>query len=240
MAPPAPSPNPSEGQSSHQPIELAGDSGDEGRSGARKIKTKNILDSTGDLQLITDSRIFQIDSKALIRHSEYWRHKIKDAPSSNHATGGKKITLDLNESNAAALEVVLLIAHGLAVKAPAKPGIRDLQAILVLTNKYEMSKMMSPFAQHWYATVSRPSFADGVGVFHFAELSTAWEYGSRRDFCKVAKDMAWFCCLRQDEQMFHHVPGGKSVSKLADNPFIKQADILREFTPEDNVLQVII
>ncbi|KAJ4397602.1 hypothetical protein N0V93_001835 [Gnomoniopsis smithogilvyi] len=140
----------------------AGLSGDTSEHGDAGIQVANLyymvrsFDDDGDLKLEVGQRAskqtFVVCSKALSRASKPFKTMLygpyaESKPVSQ--TTSPEWTVALPDDNPDALAVLLNIVHGIFDKVPATLDRGQLFRICVLTDKYDMTHILRPWARQW-------------------------------------------------------------------------------------------
>ncbi|XXG97456.1 hypothetical protein Hte_003757 [Hypoxylon texense] len=171
---------------------------------------KCYIDREGDLCLQVGfvSAEFVVDSRLLARASPAWKKlldkaSVKDGKKKAGEGGGEaqdgkpeqQRVVKLPDDNHAAMEIFLNIIHG---RFEHVSGYDDfvycvhLYSLCVLTNKYDMTRILRPWAKGWSKTVHAncDKLGDSLRTkFCHERLWIAWELGDQAMFKKLAETL---------------------------------------------------
>lgn len=165
------------------------------------------FDDDGDLRLEVGKgqakQTFVVCSRALARASKPFKTMLYGGfAESKHRKLDPDWTITLPEDNPRALATLLNIHHGRFSKIPAVVTRDELFQITILTDKYDMTEILQPWARAWirpFTPKDYPFSKQGDEVL----LWIAWELGHSELFfraqnhflnkCSLAKDGALLC-----------------------------------------------
>src|SRR5690606_8868525 len=110
-----------------------------------------VFDPDGDLNLRAATTTFKVCSATLRRSSPVWKAMLfgpwkESKPTKNT---GKKWLIELPEDPPTALKIVLAILHTQVDAVPSAVDVPVFADILVLTDKYDMRKIIWPWIFEW-------------------------------------------------------------------------------------------
>lgn len=161
---------------------------------------KCYIDPDGDLCLEVGfvAAKFVVDSKILARASPAWK-KLLDTEGKKleQTRGGGKLerVLKLPDDNNSAMEIFLNIVHG---RFDRVSGYDEFvycvyfYSLCVLTHKYDMTRILRPWAKGWSRTVHAncDKLGDSLRTkFCHERLWIAWELGDQATFEEIAKTL---------------------------------------------------
>ncbi|GJC80398.1 hypothetical protein ColLi_03236 [Colletotrichum liriopes] len=149
------------------------------------------LDDSGDLRLCVGADVdehpqdFVVCSRALGRSSPVLKAMLFGgfAESRPGEDGGEWI-VDLPEDSTEAMEIVLNIVHGHFNLVPEKLPLMRLYNVLTITEKYDMTVILRPWARSWMQGVKHQT--DNAHL-----LCVAWELGDEAVFESMFKKITY-------------------------------------------------
>ncbi|KAI1501418.1 hypothetical protein F5X99DRAFT_382411 [Biscogniauxia marginata] len=162
-----------------------------------KEPTHIYIDPDGDLHLEVGTkeaaRLFVVCSRTMARSSAFWKTLLygQFAESKKPQPGDDKTewVVKLPEDNPESMKMLLDIVHG---RFEFVPGYEDsisvpnLYDLCVLTDKYDMTHVMRPWARGWSKSVQPIS---KWSIMCHEKLWTSWELGDKASFKEVAKHL---------------------------------------------------
>ncbi|TQN64296.1 hypothetical protein CSHISOI_11136 [Colletotrichum shisoi] len=150
------------------------------------------LDDSGDLRLCVGGDVdecpqdFVVCSRALGRSSPVLKAMLFGgfAESRPAADDSGEWRVDLPEDSTAAMEIVLNIVHGHFNLVPEKLPLMRLYDVLTITEKYDMTVIVRPWARAWMQAVRHQT--DNAHL-----LCVAWELGDAEVFETMFKKMTY-------------------------------------------------
>jgi hypothetical protein len=144
------------------------------------------VDEDGDLRLELgpERQSLVVDSRALSRSSPVFKKMLYgEFAESKHAHSDREWAVQLPEDNAAAFAIPLNIMHGRFHEVPDTLEAEDLFEVTIITDKYDMTQILRPWAKKWCEPLH-----DQIGQpGHEILLWIAWELGSKDIFEKMAQ-----------------------------------------------------
>ncbi|TDZ29197.1 hypothetical protein C8034_v002968 [Colletotrichum sidae] len=128
-------------------------------------------------------------------------------------------TVKLPDDHTAPFFVILSILHGNYELVPRTLEEKELYEVLVVTEKYDMTHILRPWAQRWFRRLTvngSPQFEDKQRL-----MWIAWELGHEGMFCKIAQDLMLSSCIDNAGQLLD----GDGVP-LSSNPCHEPPGIL--------------
>ncbi|KAI1139895.1 hypothetical protein F5Y05DRAFT_380403, partial [Hypoxylon sp. FL0543] len=166
---------------------------------------KTYVDPDGDLCLHVGplAAEFVVCSKTMARSSPFWKKMLygdfAEGKKAQPQNGEKEWIVKLPEDNVMAMKIVLSIIHG---RFDQVAGYEDLiytahlYNLCVLTDKYDMTHVLRPWAKGWSRSVHSRSEKLGLCLrekFCHERLWIAWDLGDRATFEEMAKALLLNC-----------------------------------------------
>lgn len=148
------------------------------------------FDNAGDLRLLVwdqtpeaVQRVFIVSSKAMSMACVAWNSMLNGSFKEAQPTSGER-EVELPDDDPAALEVLLNIAHLRFDWVPSWLYFNVLLQVTVLTDKYDMTRLIRPWATSWFQTAQRLVSVTQSGYEEW--LWIAWELGQTHTFETLA------------------------------------------------------
>ena len=155
------------------------------------------MDEDGDLLLRVGSALgkeheFKVCSAALRRASPVWKAMLFSKFKEAKPADGSEWIVELPEDDPSPLAIILQIIHGKFELVPTYIPLAQLYGLLILTDKYQMTHVVKPWAHTWVEVVRQPrptvpeypgndSVFDGSGDLtghgRILRMYAAWELG---------------------------------------------------------------
>lgn len=171
------------------------------------------FDSRGDLVLKVGEafhkggREFVVCSRTVARWSKVFNAMFFGgfAESISSARDGTW-TVALPEDRAAPVFLILAIIHGTHQPIPMDLGRDELFDLLIVTEKYDMTHVLRPWASEWVQNLPLDHSENTTGQYR--DVWIAWELGCEASFCKMLNDILWDCRVDDAGQLInvHGVP----------------------------------
>ncbi|KAF8849605.1 hypothetical protein BDZ45DRAFT_662993 [Acephala macrosclerotiorum] len=154
--------------------------------------TTTFFDPDGDLRLVVGSELgpaekrdFVVCSRTLSRATRVLKTMLYGPYREARAAGnsGEEWLVELPEDKPAALKILLYIIHAQYSHVPEQISLNDLYDILVVSQKYDMTHGLRPWAKSWFDPHAQPSKLTS----NLRLLGVAWELGDRVVFSGVAR-----------------------------------------------------
>ncbi|KAK2589763.1 hypothetical protein QQS21_012553 [Conoideocrella luteorostrata] len=148
------------------------------------------FDEDGDLTLLVGWCVQQrmlVDANALCRMSPVFRTMLKGPFKESKPASGDWM-IELPEDHAPGFAMIMDIIHNQFQCTPTDPTVDDLIHVAILTNKYDMAKVLRPLAQTWREKLRLESDKPLAGVEGL--LGVAYELGDAETFDKLARKIA--------------------------------------------------
>ncbi|KAI1381251.1 hypothetical protein F4677DRAFT_402500 [Hypoxylon crocopeplum] len=164
--------------------------------------SKSYMDRDGDLCLKVGPSLaeFVVCSKTMARTSPFWKKMLYgEFAEGKKAQPESEWVVKLPDDNVAAMEIVLNIVHGHFDRVSCNDELiytTHFYNICVLTDKYDMTHVLRPWAKSW--SRSTQSQCDKLGPslrskFCHERLWIAWELGDQVTFNEIARTMILSC-----------------------------------------------
>lgn len=159
------------------------------------------FDDEGDLRLVVGEgkapRLFVVCSRALARASKPFKAMLYGGfVESKPRKLDAEWTVELPEDNPGAFATILQILHGRFQFVPSTVTAWELYQITILTDKYDMTEILQPWAATWIKPfVKRAKILENL--YHYDEilLWIAWELGHQDLFLNVLSWLEGYCTL---------------------------------------------
>ncbi|KAI8315813.1 hypothetical protein K4K59_000750 [Colletotrichum sp. SAR11_240] len=130
-------------------------------------------------------------------------------------------SVSLPEDLPSAMFLVLSIIHGCFEHVPTSLSQIELYQTLVATEKYDMTKIVRPWAAAWFAPYKNISKVSGNEIL----LWISWELGYADNFCWLAKDLLLSSPVNDNGQLI-----GQDGVVLSTYSCLEPPGILEEVT----------
>ncbi|OHF02516.1 hypothetical protein CORC01_02211 [Colletotrichum orchidophilum] len=151
------------------------------------------IDEDGDLEIAVgsgdDTQSFIVCAKTLARHSPVFKRMLFGGFKESKPTRNETVdwVVELPDDNPKPFKILLDIIHGWFEQVPELPTLNELTALLVLTDKYDVTSLTRPWAVRWMKGVQ-------FETQHLNLLPVAWELGKEDVFdamvTKIANESA--------------------------------------------------
>jgi hypothetical protein len=145
------------------------------------------FDDRGDKRLLVDTTILVVSSKTMSLVSDPFKAMLSPDGAFGEAKSGNNDPIPLPEDDLNALTILLWIAHLHFNKVPVHLEFPELVAVTVLTDKYQATRVVSPWLSGWVKDLRHTVCKDGYEEW----LWIAWEFGLADIFTKVATRLFW-------------------------------------------------
>ncbi|KAJ0382014.1 hypothetical protein COL922a_013395 [Colletotrichum nupharicola] len=153
------------------------------------------FDSRGDLTLkvgdISDEKLrvyeFVVCSRSLACWSSVFRAMLFSGFAESRPKDNAPWTIEMPEDSISPVFLLLSIVHGHFQHIPKSLPQDHLYQLLVVTEKYDMTQTLSPWASTWFQpyAATNTSSADGEEIV----MWISWELGHEGTFCNWAKNL---------------------------------------------------
>ncbi|KAI0843621.1 hypothetical protein F5Y06DRAFT_255377 [Hypoxylon sp. FL0890] len=166
---------------------------------------KEYIDPDGDLCLHVGplAAEFVVCSKTMARSSPFWKKMLygsfAEGKKAQPQDSEKEWIVKLPEDNVTAMTIVLSIIHGRFDKVAGYEDLiytAHLYNLCVLTDKYDMTHVLRPWAKGWSRSVHSRSDKLGQSLrekFCHERLWIAWDLGDQATFEEMAKALLVNC-----------------------------------------------
>lgn len=153
------------------------------------------FDSRGDLTLkvgdSSDQKLcvyeFVVCSRSLARWSSVFRAMLFTGFAESRPKDDAPWTIEMPEDSVSPVFLLLSIVHGHFQHIPKSLPQDHLYQLLVVTEKYDMTQTLSPWASAWFQpyAATNTSSTDGEEIV----MWISWELGHEGTFCNWAKNL---------------------------------------------------
>jgi hypothetical protein len=176
------------------------------------------IDMDGDLRLrVADSdsdvQDYIVCSAAMRRASKVWKKMLFGGYKESRPVDCEWL-VSLPEDNPEPLLVVLNIIHGNFGSVPAKPSLVELYGILEVTNKYDMSGVVRPWAATWMENTKETYMQDGAYLPELVFI--AWELGDTEFFDALTHRVVRECWKDEEGNLVGE--DGRSLAEVLIHP----------------------
>lgn len=159
------------------------------RRSTRESKAPKTIyfDDSGDKRLLVDNTILVVSSKTMSLISDPFKAMLSPDGAFSEAQPRNNEPILLPEDDLNALTILLWIAHLHFNKVPTRLEFEELLAVAVLTDKYQATRMVSPWLSDWIENLKDTVCKDGYEEW----LWIAWEFGLANIFEDVVTKLFW-------------------------------------------------
>ncbi|RYP11059.1 hypothetical protein DL764_000287 [Monosporascus ibericus] len=210
-----PGPSTSRGsRASHMVLE-----GKRGRGGSARLSKYRYLKSAREHKVQGQQEhqhkkavTYIVCSKTLSRSSPFFKRLLYGGfVESKKLEAGGQWTVYLPEDEPAPMKTILNVAHGRFDQVPIKWGtVEDLYLLTVLTDKYDLTHLLRPWAQRWMQAIRRSYEDEKGGVWSGSPsevapqcLWIAWELGDEDSVELLVNDIAYGSRLDSSGRLNH-------------------------------------
>ncbi|KAK0667820.1 hypothetical protein QBC41DRAFT_253463 [Cercophora samala] len=184
--------------------------------------TTVLVDPDGDLTLRTGSAVesegttnFRVCSSTLRRSSPVfkamlfggiWAESWKPSPSS-----GLEWTVSLPYDSPRDMQTLLHITHGNFDSVPSSPSTEELYRILVLADKYALSRKLGPWVSRWLKVTRDRSEEEIKTEERVWMMRIAWHLGDEKLYLMQLKDFILRACFVPAPEMPDSVDASESA-----------------------------
>lgn len=165
-----------------------------------------------------EAQTFVVCSKALARASKPFKAMLYGGFSESKPRGGDaEWTVALPEDDPRALATIMYIIHNSFAMVPGRMAQADLFKLTVLTDKYDMTEVLRPWAHIWIAPLVKRQSTEHVDQL----LWISWVLGHKTLFIEMVKQVQDGCDLNPLNQLCY--PSGQV---LEDNVYVRSLGIV--------------
>lgn len=167
------------------------------------------IDPDGDLLLRAGTALegetaceFRACSAAMRRASPVWKTMLFGPWQEAKPAHGDWV-VNFPEDKPWPLRVVLAMVHGNFDAVPDCPSLEQLHGILMLTDKYDMIRVIRPWVAAWRSVVE--DTIPATGLDHIRRVHAAWQLGSEDLLCRASRTFALNVSIykSEDETRFY-------------------------------------
>ncbi|KAH0432144.1 nuclear pore protein-like protein [Colletotrichum camelliae] len=179
--------------------------------GAALTAENGVYDNDGDLTLFVGQKMtrFRVCSKTLARSSPVFKRMLCGNFAESRPSDGTNWVFSLPEDGARAMAIFLSIIHGKFHVTPETLSVRDLYDLLTLTEKYDATALLRPFAHRWIDAVG--SQMDDPYL-----LCVAWELGHIELFEKLMVAITRDCTVNEEGMLLYGRPTNELSTCTSD------------------------
>lgn len=144
-----------------------------------------IIDKHGELMIRVgayhEKRMmqFRVSAAMLVRASDLWRRMFH----CNSRAQGPWL-VEFREDDPDAMGIIFRLTHGMAWHVPSNPSIETLYDIIVVVNRYEVTRWVSPWASPWMNVAAKVIGAPAD--LWLMAMAIALELGGKQEFFDIA------------------------------------------------------
>lgn len=179
------------------------------------------LDHRGDLLLRVGEdgprRDFIVCSRTVARVSSVWNRMLFGywAKSKPHLSGTTWM-VELPDDDVAAMHLILKITHNKPDEVPDLLSLDELFDITVLSDKYDLTRQLKPWASQWIKPFKCCSYAAAKAVDNEKLLWISWELGDNILFHNTTRELLLYSKLSSMGEL--QLPPSAQVSTLEHIP----------------------
>ena len=170
---------------------------------------------------------FVVCSRTMARSSNVFRKMLFGGFSESKPEAGSEWTVTLPEDDASAFKPLLNIAHGRFGEVPQTVSPDDLFEILVVSEKYDMTAIVRPWANSWFPFHNRmptkQTWAGDTTTF----LAVSLELGAKGAFSMTAKALLLQCFIDDSGNLL----GPRTGKSMEFSPYLEPRGLLGMKTP---------
>jgi hypothetical protein len=154
------------------------------------------LDSSGDLRLQVgpEKENYVVCSKTMERTSAVWKKMLTGGfAESKPLNPETEWVVTLPEDKPESMLIVLNIIHSRFSLVPEKLALLDLYHVLVLTEKYDITELIRPWARDWLNSVRKTKSPLLMWI--------AWALGDATMFVMIADMLVMGCAIDTDGRL---------------------------------------
>lgn len=183
------------------------------------------IDPDGDLLLGTKPEEkgdwkYRVCSATLRRHSAVWKMMLFGPWKEAKPADGSEWVVELPEDPAFEMQTALYIIHGLVDRAPETLYINSLFRLMILLNKYDMTRIVKPWCTKWLLSAEQSLLPSQIPK----SLYIAWELGNESLFTSRLAEIA-INTQKQGNTLIFQEPGA-TATMLQDQDHLGPPDIL--------------
>lgn len=183
-------------------------------------------DNDGDLVLHVGSRPskYRVCSKTLARSSPVFKKMLFGGFAESRPSGSAEWIVELPDDRSKAMGTFLSIIHGTFHAIPSQMSLGALYSLLTLTEKYDATALVRPWAHSWTRNVSCETHEPKL-------LCIAWELGDAALFGSTMAVMIENCILGTDDQLLYGRPSWDTKTSKYSGPPTTPIDSIEYLRP---------
>ncbi|KAI8315812.1 hypothetical protein K4K59_000749 [Colletotrichum sp. SAR11_240] len=190
-----------------------------------KVGNAYHFDTRGDLTLKVGGKRsaydFLVCSRTLGRSSPVFQAMLFGGFAESKPADGSAWNVQLPDDDPSPLLLVLSIIHGHFHHVVRELKEYQLHELLVVTEKYDMTKILYPWASSWFAPYKERSLINDQASFSL--VWSSWELGHKEAFCRFARGIM----LQQPIDVKGELVTDEiTLSRLSDSPFLQPPGFL--------------
>ena len=166
------------------------------------------MDIGGDLFLLVGSELggsehclFRVCSSTLRRSSLVWKKMLFGSWAEEKPAEGQW-TVSLPDDRSTALRIILGIIHGRFEYLPTELPLAQLDELIILVDKYDLTRVIGPWANTWMTRVQHS--VEYTALAHVTRTHVAWELGNEDWFATEARNAVFQTSAKKDGQLVYH------------------------------------
>ncbi|KAK5658127.1 hypothetical protein OQA88_2683 [Cercophora sp. LCS_1] len=197
------------------------------------------IDMDGDLRLRVadadgDVQDYIVCSAAMRRASKVWKTMLFGGYEESRPVG-REWLVSLPEDKPEPILVILNIIHGNFSLVPAKPSLAEMYEILEVTNKYDMSGVIRPWAANWMESIKETYMQVGACLPEL--IFIAWELGDDELFDALTRRLV-AACRRGEEGNLVGEDGRNLAEVLIHPPHLYENIVAQRTQLIDSMLNI--
>ncbi|KAF5495042.1 hypothetical protein CGCS363_v010131 [Colletotrichum siamense] len=193
------------------------------------------FDTHGDLTLkVGGNRSayhFLVCSRTLRRSSPVFEAMLFRGFAESKPADSAAWTIQLPDDDPSVILLVLSIIHGHFQLVTRELKEYQLHEVLVVTEKYDMTKILNPWASTWFAPYKERSLINSQNAFSL--VWSSWELGHKDAFSRFARGIMLQQPINVEGEL---VTDEITLSRLSDSPFLQPPGLLESIAQGRKVL----
>ncbi|KAI8266386.1 hypothetical protein K4K58_009981 [Colletotrichum sp. SAR11_239] len=164
---------------------------------------------------------FLVCSRTLRRSSPVFKAMLFNGFAESKPADSAAWTIQLPDDDPSVILLVLSIIHGHFQLVTRELKEYQLHEVLVVTEKYDMTKILNPWASTWFAPYKERSLINSQNAFSL--VWSSWELGHKEAFSRFARGIMLQQPVNVEGEL---VTDEITLSRLSDSPFLQPPGLL--------------